>query len=63
MSVWSQLLLQERVSPVMEFLSLFHDYSLAIIFGILVFVGGLSVSMVFNYFLSDSVIATVVEVI
>lgn len=47
----------------MEFLSLFHDYSLAIILGILVFVGGLSVSIVFNSFLSDSVIATVVEVI
>ena len=47
----------------MEFLSLFHDYSLAIILGILVFVGGLSVSIVLNNFLYESVIATEVEVI
>lgn len=47
----------------MEFLSLFHDYSLAIILGILVFVGGLSLSMVFNSFFSDSVILTIVEVV
>lgn len=63
MSVWSQLLLQESVSPIMEFLSLFHDYSLAIIAGILAFVGGLSVSMTLNSLFSDSVIATMVEVV
>lgn len=47
----------------MELFSLFHDYSLAIIFSILVFVGGVSVSMVFNSFVSDFVIVTFVEVV
>lgn len=47
----------------MELLSLFHDYSLAIIVAILVFVGGISLSMVFNSFVSDFVIVTFVEIV
>lgn len=63
MSVWSQVLLQESVSSTMELLSLFHDYSLSIISMILVFVGGLSVSIVCSSYFSDSVIVTLVEVV
>lgn len=63
MSVWSQLLLQERVSPTIELLSLFHDYSLAIISMILVFVGVLTLSIVLNGFTADSGITTMVEVV
>lgn len=47
----------------MELLSLFHDYSLAIIVAILVFVGGISLSIVFNYFVSDFLIVTFVEIV
>lgn len=63
MSVWSQVLLQESVSSTIELLSLFHDYSLSIIAMILVFVGGLSFSMVCNSCFSDSVIVTMIEVV
>lgn len=47
----------------MELLSLFHDYSLAIISIILVFVGVLTLSMVLNRFTADSGITTAVEVV
>lgn len=63
MSVWSQFLLQESVRGSIELLSLFHDYSLAIILIILVFVGGISLSIVFNRMVSDFVIVTFVEVV
>jgi len=63
MSVWSQLLFQERINPVIELLSLFHDYSLSIISMILVFVGGLTISIILNKLVSDRLIVTIVEVI
>ena len=63
MSVWSQLLFQERISPTMQLLSLFHDYSLAIISMILMFVGGVSISIALNTLASDSTIVTIVEVV
>lgn len=63
MSFWSQSLLQERHSPVMQLLSLFHDYSLGVITIILIFVRGVSYSIVTNNLISDSVIVTRVEVI
>lgn len=47
----------------MELLSSFHDYSLAIIVIILTFVTGVSVSLMYNSIISDSVIITIVEVI
>jgi hypothetical protein len=47
----------------MELLSLFHDYALSILGGILVFVAGVSLSILINSFVSDSVIVTSVEVI
>ena len=47
----------------MELLSLFHDYSLAIILMILVFVAGVSLSIILNVFISDYVIVTFVEVV
>ena len=55
--------MQESVSPTIELLSLFHDYSLAIISIILVFVGILTLSIVFNSFTSDSGITTMIEVV
>jgi cytochrome c oxidase subunit 2 len=63
MPVWSQLLFQERIRLRIELLSLFHDYTLAIITRILVFVGGLSLSILFNKYVSDFIIVTSVEVI
>lgn len=63
MSVWSQLLLQERFRPTMQLLSLFHDYSLAIITIILAFVTGVSLFIVSNKLISDSPIVTIVEVV
>lgn len=47
----------------MELLSLFHDYALSILGGILVFVAGLSLSMLTNRLVSDFVIVTSVEVV
>lgn len=47
----------------MGLLSIFHDYSLIIILIILIFVTGVSTSMVRNSILSDSAIVTMVEVI
>ena len=47
----------------MELLSLFHDYSLAIITIILIFVGGMTLSLVSNSLLSDKLIVTIVELI
>lgn len=55
--------MQDSFSPTMQLLSLFHDYSLGIITIILVFVGGLSVSMALNSLISDSLIVTMVEVV
>lgn len=63
MSFWSQLLLQERSSSTIQLLSLFHDYSLIIILVILTFVRGVSISMITNKLISDSIIVTMVEVI
>lgn len=63
MSVWIQVLFQESYSFTTQLLSLFHDYSLAIILMILRFVSVISVSIVFNKFISDSVIITLVEVV
>lgn len=63
MSIWSQCLLQESASVTIELLSLFHDYSLSLILMILFFVGGVSVSMLYNSYISDYVIVTSVEVI
>ena len=47
----------------MELLSLFHDYSLSIISMILVFVRGISMSILCNRLVSDFIIVTVIEVI
>lgn len=47
----------------MQLLSLFHDYSLAIITIIMLFVSGLSLSLVTNSAVSDTIIVTIVEVI
>lgn len=47
----------------MQLLSLFHDYSLAIISIILMFVGGVSLSITLNRIISDSLIVTIVEVV
>lgn len=63
MSVWSQILIQERLRPAMQLLSLFHDYSLGIILIILSFVTGVALSIIRNILLSDSAIVTIVEVI
>lgn len=63
MSVWSQLLLQESADTGVELLSMFHDYSLSIIVSILTFVGGISLSILFNSLVSDSVIVTLIEVV
>ena len=63
MSVWSQCLLQERARIKMELLSLFHDYSLSIILIILVFVGGISFSMLTNSFVSDYLIGIFIEMV
>lgn len=63
MSVWSQLLFQESIRSVMELLSLFHDYSLSVITIILMFVGGITVSIVSNSLISNRLIVTTVELI
>lgn len=63
MSVWSQLLFQERTSLTIQHLSLFHDYSLAIISFILMFVGGVSLLIITNHLISNAPIVTIVEVI
>lgn len=47
----------------MELLSLFHDYSLTLILFILVFVSGISMSMLTNGIISDSFIVTIVEIV
>lgn len=47
----------------MELLSLFHDYSLSIILMILVFVRGVSLSMLTNFFISDYLIGVSIEVV
>lgn len=59
--MWAQIFLPESLSFVIQLLSLFHDYSLAIILMILIFVTGVSVSLVVNKFLSDSLVVTFVE--
>ena len=59
--MWAQIFLPEGLTPVIQLLSLFHDYSLAIILIILIFVAGVSLSLVINTFLSDSLVATIVE--
>lgn len=63
MSTWSQILLQERNRTVNQLLSLFHDYSLALIINILIFVTGISISIIRNKLISDSIIPTLVETI
>lgn len=63
MSTWSQILLQERNRSIIQLLSLFHDYSLAVIVIILVLVIGASLSIITNKVISDSVIVTTVEVV
>lgn len=63
MSAWSQLLFQESLNPVIELLSLFHDYSLSIITIILFFVAGMTTSMVTNNLISNRVIVTAIELI
>nr|AJP00035.1 cytochrome c oxidase subunit II [Bugula neritina] len=63
MSTWSQVFLQESNSTINQLLSLFHDYSLALIINILVFVTGISISMMSNKLISDSIIPTLVETI
>ncbi len=63
MSLWAQILFQERNSSIIQVLSLFHDYSLILIVIILVFVTGISFSILRNKFISDSVIITIVEVV
>lgn len=63
MPIWSQLLIQERNSLVIQLLSLFHDYALAVIIIILIFVTGVSIFIITNKIISDSPIMTIVEVI
>lgn len=63
MSLWSQVLLQERNRLTIQLLSLFHDYSLAIIVMIVSFVTGVSIFIISNKLISDSPIVTIVEVI
>lgn len=63
MSVWAQILLQESISPTIQFLSLFHDYALAIISIILLFVRVISICIITNSITSSSSIITFVEVV
>jgi len=63
MSLWSQILIQERFRSCIELLSLFHDYSLGIIRIILSFVTGIAFSIISNNLISNSPIVTIVEVI
>lgn len=63
MSCWGQMMLNERVSSVCEILSLFHDYSLAVISMILVVVGGLSLLVVFGGFFSLKTVSSMVETV
>lgn len=63
MSFWSQILLQERNSPTIQLLSLFHDYSLSIILIIVRFVFGVRFFIIINRIISRSPIVTLVEVI
>jgi len=63
MSTWSQLILQERSSVIIQLLSSFHDYTIAIIMMIIVFVTGISAFMISNKILSDTPIVTQVEII
>lgn len=63
MSIWNQLLFQERNSPVIQMLRMFHDYSLAVIIIILVLVGGISLFTVFNRFVRRLPITVSIEVI
>lgn len=63
MSSWAQILFQEGGRSIIQLLSLFHDYSLILIIIILIFVTGISVSMLRNQYLSDTVIVTMVEVV
>lgn len=63
MSIWAQILFQERNRPVIQLLSLFHDYSLTLIILILIFVRGVSSSILSNKLISDSIIVTIVEVV
>lgn len=63
MSVWSQILFQERASPIIQLLSLFHDYTLSIIVFIVIFVMGVSLSIIRNRFISDFPVVTMVEVV
>nr|UUC08041.1 cytochrome c oxidase subunit 2 [Cupuladria biporosa] len=63
MSTWKQTLFQESSSPIMQLLSLFHDYSLAIILMILMFVAGTSYSMTTNNLMSTPHNMTLVEII
>lgn len=63
MSLWAQIQFQERYSSIIKSLSLFHDYSLRLIIIILVFVAGVSLSIVVNTLISDSIIITIVEVV
>lgn len=63
MASWSQLLLQESNRLSIQLLSLFHDYSLAIILFILFFVTGISIFIIINKLISDSPIVTLVEIV
>nr|UUC08064.1 cytochrome c oxidase subunit 2 [Discoporella cookae] len=63
MSIWSQTMFQESTSLIMKSLSSFHDYSLAIIILILMFVTGASYSMTVNTLNSLPYDMTVVEII
>lgn len=63
MSSWAQILFQERMSPIIQLLSLFHDYSLMLVLIILTFVRGVSLSILSNTLISDSIIVTIVEVV
>ena len=56
-------MLPERLRPIMQLLSLFHDYALAVIRMILMFVAGASLSLIRNTLLSDSLIITIIELV
>lgn len=63
MAKWAQLILNERNTMTIQFLSLFHDLTLVVIILILFFVRGISLFIITNKLISDSPIVTIIEVI
>lgn len=63
MSLWSQVYLQESCRPTIQFLTSFHDYSLAIIIIILMFVGVVTIFIITNSIVAIASVVTLIEVV